>query len=195
MIGADQLKEVLSAVGYLLEEKGETVRIVIVGGASLNLAGLVNRATNDVDVIARAKDDQGEPVLIPPDPMPDVLKEAIGRVARDFGLPSEWLNTAVGNQWETSLPPSLTEDLTWHQFGGLRVVVAGRRPLIALKLLAAVDQGGTQSVHYQDLIRLDPTEEELEEAREWAESEDPSPIVADHIDQVIRHVREDTGER
>ena len=69
--------------------------------------------------------------------------------------------------------------------------VAGRRPLIALKLLAAVDQGGTQSVHYQDLVRLDPTEEELEEAREWARSEDSSPIVARHIDQVIKHVRKD----
>ena len=61
------------------------------GGASLNLAGLVDRATDDVDVIARAKDEQGEPTLIPPDPMPDVLKGAIGRVARDFGLPSGWL--------------------------------------------------------------------------------------------------------
>lgn len=70
--------------------------------------------------------------------------------------------------------------------------VAGRRPLIALKLLAAVDQGGTESVHDQDLVRLDPTDEKFEEARQWAQSEDPSPIVADHIDQVIHHVRRDT---
>ncbi|MCS3856574.1 DUF6036 family nucleotidyltransferase [Salinibacter ruber] len=191
MIGSDQLREVLAAVGQLLEAKGKTVRIVIVGGASLNLAGLVDRATDDVDVIARAEEDEGGPILIPPDPMPDALMAAVQRVARDFGLPSGWLNTAVANQWETSLPPSLKENLTWHRFGGLRVGVAGRRPLIALKLLAAVDQGGPQSVHYQDLVRLNPTEEELEEARGWATSEDPSPIVADHIDQVIRHVRDD----
>jgi hypothetical protein len=151
---------------------------------------LVDRATDDVDVIARAEGSGEEAMLIPPDPMPEALEEAVGRVARDFGLPSGWLNTAVANQWETSLPPSLDEDLTWHRFGGLRVGVAGRRPLIALKLLAAVDQGGKQSVHYQD-VRLDPTDKELEEAREWAKSKDPSPVVANHIDQVIRHVRED----
>jgi hypothetical protein len=52
MIGSEQLREVLSAVGELLEAEGQTVRIVIVGGASLNLAGLVDRATDDVDVIA-----------------------------------------------------------------------------------------------------------------------------------------------
>ena len=190
MIGSTQLRDLLSAVGELLEEKGETASIVVVGGASLNLSGLVNRATDDVDVIARAEGD-GESTLIPPDPMPEPLRDAVERVRRDFGLQPGWLNTAVANQWETSLPPSLKEDLTWQTYGGLRVGVAGRRPLIALKLLAAVDQGGPQSVHYQDLVRLAPTDEELEEAREWARSEDPSPIVAQHIDQVIKHVRED----
>lgn len=190
MIESTQLRDLLSAVGELLEEKGETASIVVVGGASLNLSGLVNRATDDVDVIARAEGD-GESTLIPPDPMPEPLRDAVERVRRDFGLQPGWLNTAVANQWETSLPPSLKEDLTWQTYGGLRVGVAGRRPLIALKLLAAVDQGGPQSVHYQDLVRLAPTDEELEEAREWARSEDPSPIVGQHIDQVIEHVRED----
>lgn len=190
MIGSTQLRDLLSAVGELLEEKGETASIVVVGGASLNLSGLVNRATDDVDVIARAEGDR-ESTLIPPDPMPEPLRDAVERVRRDFGLQPGWLNTEVANQWETSLPPSLKEDLTWQTYGGLRVGVAGRRPLIALKLLAAVDQGGPQSVHYQDLVRLAPTDEELEEAREWARSEDPSPIIAQHIDQVIEHVRED----
>jgi len=190
MIGSTQLRDLLSAVGELLEEKGEPASIVVVGGASLNLSGLVNRATDDVDVIARAEGD-GESTLIPPDPMPEPLRDAVERVRRDFGLQPGWLNTAVANQWETSLPPSLKEDLTWQTYGGLRVGVAGRRPLIALKLLAAVDQGGPQSVHYQDLVRLAPTDEELEEAREWARSEDSSQIVAQHIDQVIEHVRED----
>jgi hypothetical protein len=193
MIGSDQLRETLSAVGDLLDAEGETVSIVIVGGASLNLAGLVERATDDVDVIARAEPFGEEATLIRPDPMPEVLEEAVERVARDFGLDPRWLNTAVANQWKTSLPPSLEEDLTWHAFGGLRVGVAGRQSLIALKLLAAVDQGGTESVHYQDLVRLDPTDEEFEEARAWAQSEDPSPIVADHIDQVIDHARRDTA--
>lgn len=143
MIESTQLRDLLSAVGELLEEKGEPASIVVVGGASLNLSGLVNRATDDVDVIARAEGD-GESTLIPPDPMPEPLRDAVERVRRDFGLQPGWLNTAVANQWETSLPPSLKEDLTWQTYGGLRVGVAGRRPLIALKLLAAVDQGAPE---------------------------------------------------
>jgi len=77
--------------------------------------------------------------LVSPDSMPEVLQDAVERVRRDFNLKHGWLNTAVANQWETSLPPSLTEDLTWRTYGGLRVGVAGRRPLIALKLLAVVE--------------------------------------------------------
>lgn len=193
MIGSEQLRAVLTAVGDLLQEQGATARIVIVGGASLNLSGWVERATSDVDVIARAKREGGEWTLIRPDPMPEPLEEAVERVRRDFNLQVGWLNTTVANQWDTSLPPSLEEELTWHTFGGLHVGTAGRRALIALKLLAAVDQGGKESVHYQDLAGLDPTSEELEEARTWAEAEDPSPVIAQHIETVIDHVRQDTA--
>ncbi|PSQ84726.1 MAG: hypothetical protein BRD30_11425 [Bacteroidetes bacterium QH_2_63_10] len=85
----------LSAVGELLEEQGERASIVVVGGASLNLLGLIERTTDDVDVIARASDAGAEeaPALILPDPLPDPLQNAVKRVARDFGLEEEWLNT------------------------------------------------------------------------------------------------------
>jgi hypothetical protein len=54
MIGSDQFRETLSAVGDLLDAEGETGSIVIVGGASLNLAGLVERATDEEFEEARA---------------------------------------------------------------------------------------------------------------------------------------------
>lgn len=194
MIGSRQLRELLSAVGALLEEQGESVSIVVVGGASLNLSGLVERATDDVDVIARASfsGEKGEPKFVPPDPMPDPLQEAVERVARDFGLDPDWMNTKIGPQWDLGIPPSLKEDLTWQTYGGLRVGIAGRRPLLALKLFAAVDRGTTESVHYQDLLALEPTEEELKEAAEWVRSQDASPVFAEQVDQVIEHARDDT---
>lgn len=86
IIGSHQLRETLSAVGDLLEAEDETVRLVIVGGASLNLAGLVDRATDDVDVVAWAEPSRERTTLIRADPMPEVLEEAVERVARDFGL-------------------------------------------------------------------------------------------------------------
>lgn len=192
MLGSEELEEVLSAVGELLETQEEHVGIVVVGGASLNLLGLVRRTTGDVDVIAVVQFSENGPeaALVPPDPLPGPLASAIERVARDFGLPEDWMNTEIGAQWDLELPPHLSEDLTWRQYGGLRVGLAGRRTLIALKLFAAIDQG-PQSVHYQDLIALKPTDEELEEAAEWVRTQDASSGFAEMIDQVIRRVRRD----
>jgi len=190
MIGSERLHVLLSAVGELLEEQGERASIVVVGGASLNLLGLIERTTDDVDVIARAPDAGAEeaPALIPPDPLPDPLQNAVKRVARDFGLEEEWLNTKIGEQWTLGLPPSFEEDLTWQEYGGLRVGVAGRQSLIALKLFAAVDRG-PESVHAQDLVALSSTDAELDEAAEWVRSQDTSPIFAEQLEEVIQHVR------
>lgn len=192
MIGSEQLRDLLSAVGALLEAQGETASIVVVGGASLNLRGIVRRTTDDVDVIARAEpSEEGERVgLVRPDPLPEPLQDAVGRVARDYDLDAHWLNTEIADQWETGLPPSLETGLTWRRFGGLRVGVAGRQSLIALKLFAAVDQG-PESVHYQDLLALAPTDAELRDAAEWITSQDPSPSIETHVEQVIDHVRRD----
>jgi len=183
---------VFSAVGELLEAQEERVGIVVVGGASLNLRGVVERTTGDVDVIATLHSPEGESDVVraPPDPMPEPLANAVRTVARDFGLPSDWMNTDIGAQWELSPPPHLEEDLTWREYGGLRVGLAGRRTLIALKLFAAVDQG-PESVHYQDLVALEPTDEEWEEAAEWVGAQDVSPVFANMINQAIRHVQQD----
>lgn len=192
MIGSEQLRDLLSAVGELLEAEGETASIVVVGGASLCLRGIVERTTDDVDVIARADpSEEGKRVeLVRPDPLPEALRDAVARVGRDYGLDPHWLNTEIADQWKTGLPPSLETSLTWRRFGGLRVGIAGRQSLIALKLFAAVDQG-PESVHYQDLLALAPTDEELQGAAEWITSQDPYPSIETHVEQVIDHVRRD----
>ena len=100
------------------------------------------------------------------------------------------MNTEIGAQWDLGLPPFLTDDLTWHRYGGLHVGLAGRRTLIALKLFAAVDQG-PESVHYQDLVALAPTDEELNAAASWVRGQDTSPIFAEMLDQVTHRVRND----
>src|SRR3989441_9198451 len=111
----------LHAVGELLARRGQSVAIVVVGGTALNLLHVVERATRDVDVIATATPrNDGPPTEVrPPEPLPEALTEAISTVARDLGLPSDWLNTTIGAQWQTGLPPGFASRVIWHADAGL----------------------------------------------------------------------------
>ncbi len=191
MLDPNRLEEILQATGDLLKTESVQVGIVVVGGASLNLLGFVTRTTDDVDVIARVNEVSSTVTLLPPEPLPDALQHAIARVARDFGLAETWMNTEIGAQWKQGLPPWLIEDLTWRQYGGLQIGLAGRRTLITLKLFAAVDQG-PRSVHYQDLVALSPTTAELDDAAAWVRTQDAAEAFALMLDEVIDHVRRDS---
>lgn len=192
MLGSRQLEEVLQAVGDLLEAEGEEISIVVVGGACLNLLGLVYRTTNDVDVIATAQRGPGDSYQLfpPPQPLPATLQRAIDTVARDFGLAAEWMNTEIAAQWAQGLPPWLGRDVTWRRYASLEAGLAGRQTLVALKLFAAVDRG-PGSVHYQDLVKLTPTFDELQEAAAWVKTQDAAAEFSELVDQVIDHVQRD----
>lgn len=174
----------LDAVGEHLAAAGAEVSIVVVGGAALALRGWVPRTTQDVDVIALASPTDA---LAPPD-FPAFLVRAIERVARDFDLPANWLNAAVGAQWRAGLPADLAAELEWRNHGPLRVGLAGRNTLIALKLLAATDRGPT-SVHAQDLVALAPTDDEFANARTWVLTQDLAPEWPRLVTEVVNHVR------
>jgi hypothetical protein len=186
--------DAIRAVGELLAEEGETVAIVIVGGAAMILKGFVQRLTEDVDIIAVAQpSNTGNPTgVAPPDPLPASLLRAVSRVARDFNLAKGWMNSAVGAQWETGLPPGFSDRIRWSRFGGLTLGVADRLDLIFLKLDAAVDSEGPESVHYQDLLALRPESEELAAAVEWVKTQDTSAEFATMLGEVIGHVSRDT---
>ncbi|MFP3948181.1 MAG: hypothetical protein ACLFWG_05575, partial [Longimicrobiales bacterium] len=70
----DRIRRALSAVGELLEADGERIAVVVTGGATLNLLGILERTTTDVDVIARAEpDEEGSFRLREAEPFPPVL--------------------------------------------------------------------------------------------------------------------------
>jgi hypothetical protein len=185
------LNQALVATGDLLESHKQHVAIVVVGGTALNLLGVINRSTNDVDVIATATTRaEGPPDQVrSPDPLPSALRDAIATVARDLGLPSDWLNTTVASQWQTGLPAGFAERISWRRYGGLWVGLAGRLDLIHLKLYAAADDVGPSSRHFKDLLALRPTDEELGAAERWIATQDPTPVVAEAVRQVSTHVR------
>jgi len=191
-LSADLLAELLGAVGQPLEEGGETTAILVVGGSALMAHGWVDRTTHDVDVIARAHREGFAWRLVPADPFPPALANAVSRVARDYGLPPDWLNAVVGAQWRSGLPAGTAEGADWRAYGGLTVGFAGRSTILALKLFAAVDRG-PESVHLQDLLRLAPSDTELGIAAEWVRSQDESEHFPALVEQVVDHVRERLG--
>jgi hypothetical protein len=183
------LQELLLALGEYLRTDGHEFSIIVVGGASLALLGLVSRTTTDVDVLALVGGEEEAREFRSADPLPTSLVEAAKRVARDYGLLDDWLNATVAGQWELGPPPGLNEEIEWRRFAGLEVGFVGRRALIALKLFAAVDQG-PQSVHSQDLVALRPTSGELVDAAEWVREQDASEGFPRLVWEAIEDVRE-----
>ena len=89
--GSKDIEAALQAVGELVASAGARYRIVIVGGAALNLLGVVARTTVDVDILAFAT--SRHKLTPPPSRLPEPLARAIRTVAADFGLGDDWLNT------------------------------------------------------------------------------------------------------
>lgn len=129
-----------------------------------------------------------------PNNLPRALLEGVAIVAASLRLPEDWLNTGPSLQMRFGLPPGFRERLTWLEFEPLRVGLASRRDLIALKLFAAADHWPARSVHYRDLVSLSPQPEEMNFAANWAKAQDASPDFPRLIDAVVAGVSEDDSD-
>ena len=180
------LEQALGAVGDNLAMSGEAVSIVIVGGAALQLLGVVQRTDCVVDVVALRQ--EGRIGLRAPNPLPASLARAVAAVARSRGLPDDWLNTRVARLWDDGLPAGFARRLEWRDFGGLSIGVAARFDLIFFTVYAAAEDNGPASSHFQDLLSLQPSPEELGDAARWIHGRDPTSAFGAVVDRVVRQV-------
>ena len=164
------LEQALAALGQLLESRGHEYRLAAVGGGALLLLGLLDRPTNDLDVVTQA-DESGAAVSA--DPLAPPLREAISDVARAFGLPENWVNPGPAALLDLGLPEGFADRAHIQRYGALEIRLADRLDQIHFKLYAAVDQG-PRSKHFADLRTIEPTREELLSAARWARTHDPS---------------------
>ena len=161
--------ELFAALGEQLAARGARFDLVVIGGSGLLALGLINRPTRDVDVVALLQDR----TLLAPRPLPEPLVAARNRVARDFGLPDDWLNAVPAGLLDFGLPTGFVDRLERRDYGdALTVHFASRFDQIHFKLYAMVDQGVGK--HEADLRALEPTAEELVAAARWAQTHDPS---------------------
>lgn len=150
-----------------------SVRLVACGGSALIAMGLVFRTTDDVDVVALVDAHQQ---LISPAPFPEYLEESIKEVAILMNLSEDWMNydpsRDSGGLFQNGLPEGLLARAHRKDYGShLITYFIDRIDQIHFKVFASADRLG---VHVDDLVSLNPSNQEMENAARWCMTHDPS---------------------
>ncbi len=178
---ADAAHELLEALGAQLVATDAHFDLVVIGGSALLVRGLVERATQDVDVVALASPDGLRSAAT----LPRELIVAVQRVARDFDVSDDWLNSGPADMLRFGLPAGFESRWETRSYGpALRVRWASRFDQIHFKLYAAVDQAGK---HLRDLEALAPTSDELIAAARWTRQHDPSEGFLSALIEALRY--------
>jgi hypothetical protein len=161
-------KETIEAFDKFLAGRGLQLDAVVIGGAALNLLGIVSRPTKDYDILV--------PALSPM--VADAAKEfAVSMRALGETLPLDWLNNGPISL-APLLPPGWQGRLQPAFSGGVIVLRSlGRPDLLKSKLFAFCDRG----TDLGDCIALAPTADELREALPWLEYQDANPDWPAHV--------------
>jgi hypothetical protein len=183
------IEDSLNALGEQLETlPGESVELMVCGGSALIALGLVKRTTKDIDILARInRTNLGDFILVKATPLSPELIAASKKVARDFNLPEDWINTGPTSAVELGLPDGIMERVTTRQYGPKLIVhFLGRYDQIHFKLYAAVDQGAGK--HYDDLLAMKPKAEEMEKAARWSMTHDESEGYRSVLKDLLKHM-------
>lgn len=184
----DTFDEPLTVLGQLLEERGERYALLAIGGAALQLLGLITRPTRDIDVAALVERRR----LVPFATLPAPLQRAVEDTATVLHMPTTWFNAGPRSLMEFGLPDGVLERADERHWGGLTLYIADRRDQIFFKLYAAVDQG-PRSKHFEDLRRLGATAEELRAAAQWTRTHDTSEGFRHELRSALRSLGVDDG--
>ena len=171
-------RETLSAFNQFLADRALHLDAVVIGGAALNLLGVVSRPTKDCDI------------LYPQ------LPAAISEAARAFAAELRGRGQVLADDWLNNGPASLADQLPsrWQRrlqtvFTGQAIVLRslGREDLLRAKVFALCDRG----IDLSDCLALAPTTAELAAILPWLEQQDINPDWPAHV----RATMEDLGRR
>ena len=163
------LEEALTALGELRADRGHRHDVVAIGGAALAILGLIERATEDLDLVALV----GETGIESAEVLPDTLAEAIRDIATVYRFPPNWMNNMPAHMIRFGLPPGMLARCVRRVYGALAIAFASRIDQIYFKVYAAAD-GAPGGKHHRDLQALQPSSDELRAAVGWARTQDGS---------------------
>lgn len=182
----DEIDKALSALGeQLAAMKNPPLDLLVCGGSALHALRLITRPTKDIDIVALlAKGPLDGLIMQTSEPLPAHLIAAAAKVARDLQLKDDWINPGPTSALDFGLPEGVIERAQTKTYGPyLTVRFISRFDQVHFKLYAAVDQAGK---HYQDLLALKPTAEELEKAARWSMTHDVSEGYRGEVKRIIK---------
>ncbi len=169
--------EVLAAFDRYLAARSLRLEGVVIGGAALNLLGVVSRPTKDCDI------------LLPP------LPAAIVEAARAFAAEVRRSGGTLADDWLNNGPASVADQLPagWQErvFTGaaLELRCLGRQELLFTKLFALCDRG----IDLGDCLALAPTTAELQAWLPLIERQDAHPDWPAHVRATLADVARRLG--
>lgn len=153
---------------------------IVVGGAALAIMGIIQRETQDCDIL---------------DPMiPDSIKNAAVEFAESIRQQEVFLK----ENWLNNGPVSLTNDLPkgWqsrivkiYQGKALTLYALGRDDFLKAKIFSFCDREQDRD----DCIQLNPSRQELLELKGWLIERDGNTAWAKHVEASLKSLAMDLG--
>ncbi len=164
--------ETLTRFDAFLASRDLRLEAVVIGGAALNLLGVVTRPTRDCDILHPA---------LPPAIVRAALDFAAAARRRGDDLDDDWLNNGPASLIRV-LPPGWEARLV-TVFTGTAIVLRclGRDDLLRSKLFALCDRG----LDLPDCIALAPTAAELAALAPWVADQDLNPDWPAHVGSTL----------
>jgi hypothetical protein len=175
-----ETKSTLLAFDQYLAERRLQFHAVVIGGAALNLLGVVSRLTKDCDILH-----------------PEIPNE-IAEASRGFAIKVRAKGGTLQDSWLNNGPSSLASHLLprWEErlqtvFAGTAIHLRclGREDLLCAKLFALCDRG----IDLGDCLALAPKINELENVLPWLERQDANPDWPDHVRATFADLRRRLG--
>lgn len=168
----DEIERYLRQVGRHLHDQNVTGEILILGGAYMTLVLRQREATRDVDAYFAAN--------------AAAIRDAAARVAREHGLPDDWLNDAV--KGFLFVQP---ESVPWMECPGLRVYVPPPAYIFAMKALAGRPEDLRDLYALRDVLGLTSAAQALDVVARYV----PPRLLTPRVQSLIEDLFDETDHR
>ncbi len=162
-------RKIIPEFDNYLRKEGLVLQATMIGGAALQLMGLITRPTNDCDIL---------------DPMLDsqILSAADAYAETQPQLSTGWFNNGPASlvrtlpgEWSQRLQPLFTGK-------AIQLTTLGREDLLRSKLFAMIDR----NIDLPDCVALAPTRDEVLALLPWLNEQDGNERWPEHVRDMLQ---------